>query len=117
MLRLPRESRFLEFVRLPSFERTAEDVLSEEDIRELELILLAEPRKGKVVRDTGGVRKVRAAPEGRGKSGGARVIYLYVEAREKIYLLLCYPKNEQDDLTPEQSRRIRALVAQLEAEE
>ena len=45
------------------------------------------------------------------------MIYLYIEAREKIYLLLTYPKNEQDDLTPEQARRIRALVAQLEAEE
>jgi hypothetical protein len=107
----------LEFVRLPSFERTAGGVLSEADIRELELELLQEPRKGKVVRDTGGVRKVRAAPEGRGKSGGARVIYLYVPAREKIYFLLCYPKNEQDNLTPEQARRIWALVAQLEAEE
>lgn len=117
MIVLPREARFLEFVRLPSFERTTRGVLSEDDIRELELELLGEPRRGRVVQDTGGVRKVRAAPEGRGKSGGARVIYLYIEAREKIYLLLCYPKNEQDDLTPEQSRRIRALVAQLEAEE
>ena len=114
---LPRGVQFLEFVRLPSFERTVSGVLSEEDIRELELVLLQEPRKGKVVRDTGGVRKVRAAPEGRGKSGGARVIYLYVEARETIYFLLCYPKNEQANLTPEQARRIRALVAQLQAEE
>lgn len=117
MIVLPRQMRFLEFVRLPSFEPTADGVLSEDDVRELELVLIQEPRKGRVVQDTGGVRKVRAAPEGRGKRGGARVIYLYVERREKIYLLLCYPKNEQDDLTPEQARRIRALVAQLEAEE
>lgn len=104
-------------MRLPSFERTAAGVLSEGDIRELELELLGEPRKGRVLRGTGGVRKVRAAPEGHGKSGGARVIYHYVEAREKVYLLLCYPKKEQGNLTPEQSRRIRVLVAQLEAEE
>jgi hypothetical protein len=45
------------------------------------------------------------------------VVYLYVEAREEIYLLLCFPKNEQANLTPEQKRRIRQLVAQLEAEE
>ena len=45
------------------------------------------------------------------------MIYLYVEAREKIYFLLCFPKNEQANLTPEQTRRIRLLVAQLEAEE
>lgn len=106
-----------EFVFLPSFERTAQGVLSPEDIRELELTLLQEPRAGAVMRDTGGVRKVRASIQGRAKSGSARVIYLYVERREKIYFLLCYPKNEQGNLTPEQKRRVRQLVAQLEAEE
>ncbi|SOD02406.1 RelE toxin of RelE / RelB toxin-antitoxin system [bacterium JGI 053] len=109
--------RFVEFVFLPSFERTAEGVLSESDIRELECTLLENPREGPVMRGTGGVRKARAAIEGRGKSGSARVIYLYVEARAKIYFLLCFPKNEQANLTPEQTRRIRMLVAQLEAEE
>jgi hypothetical protein len=117
MLIMPSAARFLEFVLLPSFERTAEGLLSESDIRELECTLLENPREGPVMRGTGGVRKVRAAVEGRGKSGGARVIYLYVEAREKIYFLLCFPKNEQANLTPEQTRRIRLLVAQLEAEE
>jgi hypothetical protein len=113
---MPR-ARYLEFVRLPSFERSAEGVLSEEDIRELERELVEQPRKGDVLRGGGGVRKVRAAIEGRGKRGSARVTYLYVEAREKIYFLLCFPKNEQANLTPEQVRRIRALVAILEAEE
>ena len=108
---------FVEFVFLPSFERSAAGLLSEEDIRELEQTLLREPRKGAVMRGTGGVRKVRAATEGRGQSGSTRVVYLYVEAREKIYFLLCFPKNEQANLTPEQARRVRALVAQLEAEE
>ncbi|HSU12951.1 type II toxin-antitoxin system RelE/ParE family toxin [Longimicrobium sp.] len=110
-------AHFLEFVFLPSFERTAQGVLSPEDIRELELTLLQQPRAGAVLRDTGGVRKVRAAIEGRGKSGSARVVYLYVEVRQKIYLLLCFAKNEQGNLTPEQKRRVRELVAQLQAEE
>jgi len=117
MLIMPVRTRFLEFVLLPSFERSVAGVLSEDDIRELECTLLENPREGPVMRGTGGVRKVRAATEGRGKSGSARVIYLYVEAREKIYFLLCFPKNEQANLTPEQKRRIRQLVAQLEAEE
>jgi len=117
MLIMPVRTRFLEFVFLPSFERSAAGLLSESDIQALEQTLLEEPRKGAVMRDTGGVRKVRAAIEGRGKSGSVRVIYLYVEAREKIYFLLCFPKNEQANLTPEQKRRIRQLVAQLEAEE
>jgi hypothetical protein len=117
MLIMPGPTRYLEFVLLPSFERSAADTLSDDDIRELECTLLENPREGPVMRGTGGVRKVRAATEGRGKSGSARVVYLYVEAREKIYFLLCFPKNEQANLTPEQARRIRQLVAQLEAEE
>jgi hypothetical protein len=114
---MPLLPRLFQFVFLPSFERTAEGLLSESDIRELECTLLENPREGPVMRGTGGVRKVRAAIEGRGKSGSARVVYLYVEARQKIYFLLCFPKNEQANLTPEQTRRIRMLVAQLEAEE
>lgn len=110
------EARLLLFVLLPSFERTAAGLLTHEDVRALELTLLADPRAGAVVRDTDGVRKVRAACEGRGKSGSARVIYLYVEVRAKIYLLLAFAKNQQENLTPEQLKRIRQLVETLKAE-
>jgi hypothetical protein len=108
--------RYFEFVRLPSFERTAAGVLSEEDIRCLEQVLIENPRGGQVVPGTGGVRKIRVATEGRGKRGSARVIYLYVELREKVYLLLAYAKNVQADLTAEQARAVRALVDQLRKE-
>lgn len=109
-------ARFLEFVFLPSFERSAAGLLSDTEIRELELELLHNPQAGAVVGGTGGVRKVRMALPGRGKRGSVRVIYLYVEARQKIYLLLCYPKNLQEDLTAEQKKSIRQLVATLQGE-
>ncbi len=64
--------RYFEFVRLPSFERTAAGVLSEEDIRALEQVLIDYPRAGQVVPGTGGVRKIRVGTEGRGKRGSAR---------------------------------------------
>ena len=69
MIVMPREARFLEFVRLPSFERTVDGVLSEEDIRELEMILLAEPRKGRVVQDT--AASARYARHRRGEARAA----------------------------------------------
>ncbi|HEU4558615.1 MAG TPA: type II toxin-antitoxin system RelE/ParE family toxin [Longimicrobium sp.] len=108
--------QYLEFVRLPSFERSAAGVLSEDEIRDLELILLENPHEGAVVAETGGVRKMRLALPGRGKRGSMRVIYLYSKARQTIYLLLCYPKNEQENLTAEQKRRIRQLVALLQGD-
>ena len=108
--------KYLEFVLLPSFERSSEGLLSPEDVRALEHTLLENPRAGAVLRNCNGVRKVRAAVQGRGKSGGARVAYLYVEVRSKVYLLLVFAKNEQENLTPEQEKRVRQLVEQLKAE-
>lgn len=110
------ETKYLEFVRLPSFERSAAGLLSEEDVRVLEQTLLRDPRAGDVLRGAAGVRKVRAAIQGRGKSGSARVIYLYVQLRSKVYLLFAFGKNEQANITPEQTNRIRQLVTALVAE-
>lgn len=110
-------ARYLEFVYLPSFERSAAGVLSDAEIRDLELELLENPQAGAVAAGTGGVRKIRLALPGRGKRGSVRVIYLYIEARQTVYLLLCYPKNEQESLTPEQKKRVRQLVATLQGEE
>lgn len=110
------ESRYLEFVYLLMFENTAKGLLDEEDRRVLELELLEDPERGTVQGGTGGVRKVRFALGNRGKSGGARVVYLYVEIREKIYFVLAFPKNVQANLTGEQKKRIRDLVATLKEE-
>lgn len=104
---------YLEFVHLPLFERTAKGLLDDEDLRALELDLLENPERGSVQAGTGGVRKVRVAIGDRGKSGGARVAYLYVEVRETIYFILAFSKNVQANLTTEQKKAIRALVAKL----
>lgn len=106
----------LEFVRLPLFERTSKGVLSGEDIRQLESELLENPEKGVVEDHTGGVRKVRAAVAGRGKSGSARVVYLYVRVRRTVYFIFTFPKNVQPSLSDAQKKTIRQLVLQLKQE-
>lgn len=58
---------------------------------------------------SGGLRKLRWNVPGRGKSGGIRTIY-YWDYQETIYMLLCYQKNEQEDLTPKQLTTLRAYV-------
>ena len=60
---------------------------------------------------SGGLRKLRWRLPGRGKRGGARLIYYWNRAAERVYLLFLYPKNVQADLTPAQLRVLRALVA------
>ena len=106
--------RELEFVYTPLFEVAAADLFDDEAMRHIELALLAEPRAGAVVAGTGGIRKLRAPLPGRGKRGGARVLYLYLEVRGRVYFLLAYAKNEQVDLTPAQKKALRGMVKHLE---
>ena len=107
---------WLEFVYIGVFERTRKGVLSDDEMKAVEDELLANPRAGDVMANTGGVRKVRAAQEQRGKSGSARVVYLYVEEHATVYFILAFPKNVQGNLTAEQKKQVRALVAQIRQE-
>ncbi|MGD0498168.1 MAG: type II toxin-antitoxin system RelE/ParE family toxin [Bryobacteraceae bacterium] len=51
--------------------------------------------------------------EGRGKRGGARIVYVYVVIAGRIYLLRCYAKNVRTDLTPEEKKQVRQIAAHL----
>ena len=106
--------RGLEFVYTPVLLVSAAGLLDDEACRQLEITLLVEPRVGDLIPGAGGIRKLRAALPGRGKRGGARVIYLYVEVRGTVYLLLVYAKNEQVDLTPGDKKALRAMARRLE---
>ena len=103
-------------MRLPSFERSARGLLGEEENRWLDNTLAANPTAGVVMRGTGGVRKLRIALEGRGKSGGARVIYYYLGRKQRIFLVSVYAKNEADNVSAAELRQMRKLTAVLEAE-
>jgi len=73
---------------------------------------MAHPDVGDLIPRSGRLRKLRIALPGRGKRGGARVIYYWVTAKSQIYMLLAYVKNEQEDLTEEQLKTLRILVKQ-----
>ena len=90
--------------------------LSDDDLKALEEILLDNPQLGDVIEGTGGARKMRIKLEGRGQSGGGRIIYVDIYEKEKLYLLLAYPKNVQDDLTPQQKKEIRRLIEAIRKE-
>lgn len=103
------------FVELPLFRTRWEDLgMTDADLMRLQAELLADPKVGDVMRGTGGVRKMRFAFEHKGKSGGARVIYIDFEVYEKIYLLTAYTKNEKENLTKEEQNELRKLIAILE---
>jgi hypothetical protein len=89
--------------------------LNDDDLRALENQLLQNPTAGSVMRNTGGVRKVRFAPpsRGSGKSGAYRVCYFYFPLHEAIYFVLIFPKNEQPNLTAAQQKACRELAREI----
>ena len=93
--------------------------MTEEDQRELELLLMEDPRRGQLIERTGGLRKVRFGRPSRreGKSGGTRVIYYLLDRRDRIYLLLVYAKGVKDDLTRAEENELRKLARALEEEQ
>jgi hypothetical protein len=84
----------------------------------LQLELMANPEKGDVMPGCGGLRKVRVGDpaRGKGKRGGARVIYLYVPEAKWFFMLDIYGKNERDDLNADQRKQLSKLAANLKAE-
>ena len=84
--------------------------LDDESYRLLQVELARNPEAGALIRRTGGIRKIRWAARGRGKSGGIRVIYYWHRLGESLLMLLAHSKNMQDDLTPAQRKVLRDLV-------
>lgn len=96
-----------------TFLARAEKLLTEDERDGLVDYLARNPESGVVIEGTGGVRKLRWALAGRGKSGGVRVIYYFHSDRMPLYLLTVYAKNERADLTMEERRHLSKAVDRL----
>ena len=72
--------------------------------------LAAQPRAGDLIQGTGGIRKLRWARGGRGKSGGVRVIYYFHSDRIPLYLLTVFGKGEKADLSKGERNELAKLV-------
>ena len=101
---------------LPDYERRARRLFTEDEQKAAELEIVGAPLLWPVIPGTGGARKARAARGGKGKSGGARIIYYFMTQGDAIYLLDVYAKGEKEDLSDDQKNKIRKLIEALEAE-
>src|SRR3712207_6641474 len=90
----------------PRPSRRAHKLLTAEEGDELVAFLAANPTAGDLVEGTGGVRKVRFAARGKGKSGGVRVIHYFLPEDGPLYALLIYGKGEQAEMSPEQRKAV-----------
>lgn len=101
---------------LPKFKTEATKVIGTDGIEALAVYLIDHPG-GDVIPGSGGVRKLRWPAKGKGKRGGARIIYLYVVISARIYLIRCYAKNVKTDLTADEKKQLQQIAAHLKGDQ
>ena len=104
------DNPFMVFIELPIFIRCANTLFSDEDLSEIQNTLLENPAAGDLIQGGRGLRKLRVPLPGRGKRGGARVIYYCWIGKGRCYLVYAYAKNRAADLTQEQLHRLASVI-------
>ena len=106
-----------EFIETPSFtKRWFALGFNEDDLAELQQYLIKNPDAGDTMVGTGGLKKIRYAFEGRGKSGSARVCYVDFASFEKNYLIQVFSKDEKSNLSDAEKKAVKNLVQTLKKE-
>ena len=100
-------------VETPLFLRKAAKILDEEARIALVQAVAEEPEAGEIIPETGGVRKLRWALPGKGKSGGARIIYYFHSDRMPAVLLSIYAKNAKVNLNQAERNGLKRLIPEL----
>jgi mRNA-degrading endonuclease RelE of RelBE toxin-antitoxin system len=108
--------RMITLVELPPFLSQIGASISMTERDELIAFLAKKPDAGDEITGTGGVRKLRWGGKGKGKRGGLRIIYYFYNETAPVFLLTVYSKSVQEDLTPEQKKKMASLAKTLKEE-
>lgn len=100
-------------VELPEFIRKAQALLKDEEKFSIISYLAAHPQSGDLMQGTGGIRKLRWSAQGKGKSGGVRVIYYFHNENIPLFLLTVFGKGEKANLSKYEQNILRKLTGQL----
>ncbi len=94
-------------VETPTYLAIAGKLFSEDERADIVALVAADPECGDLIRGTGGFRKVRVARGGMGKSGGARVVYIWRNEKFPVFLITVFPKNQKQDLSMAERNQLR----------
>lgn len=100
------------FIETSIFTKEIQNLISDDNYRMLQTSLMLRPDAGRLIRGSGGLRKIRRNLAGKGRRGALRIIY-YWNPPDTIFMLFPYKKTEQEDLTPEQLKLLRGMVREL----
>lgn len=100
-------------IETPLFTSQIKALAHDDDYAALQIELIRHPTAGDLIPGGGGIRKIRMRLPGRGKSGGARVIYFWRRDDATVLMLLAYAKNVRANLSASQVAILRDLVKEL----
>ena len=100
------------FIETSIFTKEIQNLIPDDNYRMLQAALMLRPDAGRLIRESGGLRKIRWKLPGTGKRGALRIIY-YWDPPDSIYMLFPYRKTKQEGLTPEQLKLLRGMVKEL----
>lgn len=101
------------FIETKLFTKLVPEYFSDEEYANLQEFLVNNPDSGDVIKNAGGLRKLRWKLEGKGKRGGIRVIYYWYVSKDQIYLMTLYAKNEIKDLTEKEKKLLKQMIEEL----
>lgn len=99
---------------MPSFERAWNEAkLSDENLKDLEIYLCEDPNAGDMIQGTGGLRKLRWAIPGKGKSSGIRTLYIDFASFGQIFMVVCFRKSNKDNLNNAEKKSIKTIIKKI----
>ena len=100
-------------VELPEFLGKADKLLSASERLSIINYLAAHPAAGDIIQGTGGIRKLRWSAQGKGKSGGVRIIYYHHNESIPLFLLTLFGKGEKANLTKSEGNDLAKFTSLL----
>lgn len=100
-------------VELPEFQKRAQSLLKDDEKTSIINYLASHPQSGDLMQGTGGIRKLRWSAQGRGKSGGVRVIYYYHNGTVPLFLLTVFGKGEKANISKAERSELAKLTQLL----
>ena len=97
----------MEIAETSIFTKEITRILTDDEYKEFQNFLVANPKAGAVIKGSGGLRKVRWKVKRSGKSGGIRTIYYYYQKESLLLMIYVYEKSKTEDLTPKQIEMLR----------
>lgn len=106
-------SKLVTVVETKAFSAEAKGRMKPKEVGALIDVLADEPETGDVIRGTGGLRKIRFAVAGRGKSKSVRVVYYFYNDTMPVFLMTVFAKNEKDNLSKAQRNALAKVARAL----